>query len=61
MLKNYLKIAFRNILKSRVHATINITGLAVGLASVLLIGLFIIDELSYDQFHEDADDKIGRA
>lgn len=56
MLKNYLKIAFRNILKSRVHAAINITGLAVGLASVLLISLFIIDELSYDQFHEDADD-----
>ena len=56
MIKNYLKIAFRNILKSRIHAAINISGLAIGLASVLLISLYITDELSYDQFHEDADD-----
>lgn len=56
MIRNYLKIAFRNILKSRAHAVINISGLAIGLASVLLISLYITDELSYDQFHKDAND-----
>ncbi|MTI21381.1 FtsX-like permease family protein [Fulvivirga sp. RKSG066] len=56
MIKNYLKIALRNLLKSKVHTVINITGLAVGLTSVVLISLYVQDETSFDQFHENADD-----
>jgi len=56
MFKNYLKIALRNLAKSKLHAAINILGLAVGLASVVLISLYVQDELSYDQFHKNADD-----
>jgi ABC-type antimicrobial peptide transport system permease subunit len=52
MLKNYLKIAVRNLLKHKGYSSINILGLAVGLASCLLITLWIIDELSYDTFHK---------
>lgn len=51
MLKNYLKIAWRALLKSKGYATINILGLSIGLACCLLIGLYIQDELSYDQYH----------
>jgi len=56
MFKNYFKIALRNLAKSKVHASINIFGLAVGLASVVLISLYVKDELSYDKFHKNADD-----
>ncbi|RLD19197.1 MAG: hypothetical protein DRI71_12210 [Bacteroidetes bacterium] len=55
MIKNYLIIAFRNIIKRKVYSLINIAGLAVGLAVVILITLFLADELSYDKFHKDAD------
>ena len=55
MFKNYLIIAFRNIIKRKVYSLINIAGLAVGLAVVILISLFLADELSYDKFHKDAD------
>lgn len=55
MLKNYLKIAYRNLLKQRFYALINILGLAIGLACCLFITLYVVDELSYDNFHEDAD------
>ncbi len=55
MLKNYLKIAFRNLLKSKVYSLINILGLATGMAVCLLIVLFIQSELSYDNFHEKSD------
>ncbi|MDN5205298.1 ABC transporter permease [Fulvivirgaceae bacterium BMA10] len=55
MIKNYFKIAFRNLKKYKGYSFINITGLAVGLACVLLISLFVLDELSYDKFHKDAD------
>lgn len=51
MFKNHLKIAWRALLKSKGYATINILGLAIGLACCLLIGLYIQDELSYDQYH----------
>ena len=54
MIKNYLIIAFRNIIKRKVYSLINIAGLAVGLAVVILITLFLADELSYDKFHKDA-------
>ena len=55
MLKNYVKIALRNLLKSKGYTFINVAGLAVGLACCLLILLFVRDELSYDRHHEKAD------
>jgi putative ABC transport system permease protein len=55
MLRNYLKIAWRNLLKSKIFSLINIFGLATGLASFVLIALFVWDELSFDRFHEKAD------
>ena len=45
MLKNYLKIAYRNLLRSKAFSAINIVGLAFGLATCLMIGLFVLDEL----------------
>ena len=51
MIKNYLKISFRHIRKHKGYAFINITGLAIGLASCVLILLWIRDELSFDRFH----------
>ena len=56
MIRNYLKIAFRNIVRFKVFSTINIFGLAVGIASSILIFLFVRNELSYDAFHKNADD-----
>lgn len=49
MLRNYLKVAFRNLTKNSVYSFINIVGLAVGLACSVLISLWVLDELSYDQ------------
>jgi putative ABC transport system permease protein len=49
MLKNYLKIAWRNLWKNKGYAFINISGLAVGMAVALLIGLWIYDELSFNK------------
>jgi putative ABC transport system permease protein len=54
LIKNYLILAFRNIIKRKLYSIINIVGLAVGLAVVILISLFLSDELSYDKFHKDA-------
>ena len=53
MLHNYLKIAFRNLVRNKVYSFINIAGLAVGMAVVLLIALFIYDEYSHDRFHKN--------
>lgn len=55
MIKNYLKIAFRNLWKHKVFSFINIMGLAVGLTACFLIFLFVSFELSYDSFHSKAD------
>ena len=55
MLRNYFKIAFRNLWKNKGYSAINIFGLAAGLATCLLIILYVWDELSYDRFHEKAD------
>jgi putative ABC transport system permease protein len=55
MLKNYLKIALRNLLRNKGFSAINIVGLAIGMASALLILLWINNELGYDQFHEKKD------
>ena len=53
MLKNYFKIAWRNLLKHKGYAGINIMGLAIGMAIAMLIGLWIWDELTYDQYHKN--------
>ena len=55
MLKNYFKIAIRNLVKHKVYSVINILSLAVGLAITILIFLWARDEMSYDQFNKDAD------
>jgi putative ABC transport system permease protein len=54
MLKNYFKIALRNLRKSTTYSIINITGLAVGLAVSILLLLWVNDELSYDRFNAHA-------
>ncbi|MBS7567054.1 ABC transporter permease [Mucilaginibacter sp. Bleaf8] len=54
MLENQFKIACRNVLKNKGHFAINVFGLAVGLATCLMISLFVMDELSYDQYNENA-------
>ncbi|WKN40764.1 ABC transporter permease [Tunicatimonas pelagia] len=55
MLKNYLKIAYRNLLKNKVFSLINIVGLAIGMAAFILILLYLNFELSYDSFHQNAE------
>jgi putative ABC transport system permease protein len=54
MLKTYFKLAYRNITKDKAYSTINILGLAIGLASSILILLWVQNELSYDKFHKNA-------
>ena len=54
MFKNYLKIAWRNIVRHKGYSFINIFGLAVGLASCIMILLWVQDEMSYDRFHKNA-------
>ena len=53
MIRNYLKIAFRNLVKNKVYSFINIFGLSVGMAVAMLIGLWINDELSANKHHEN--------
>src|SRR6478736_3848229 len=55
MFSNYLKIAYRNLLRNKGFSFINILGLAIGMASAMLIFLWIQHEVSYDQFHEKKD------
>jgi putative ABC transport system permease protein len=55
MIRNYLTIAFRNIIKHSFYALINIFGMTIGIAACLMIFLYVADELSYDRFHRDAD------
>jgi putative ABC transport system permease protein len=54
MLKNYLKIAARNLLKFKAHSFINIAGLAIGMACFILIFIYVKDELGYDRYHQKA-------
>ena len=54
MLQNYFKITFRNLSKRRVYAFINVFGLAVGVATCLVIGKYVEFETSYDAFHPNA-------
>ncbi|MEM7657780.1 MAG: ABC transporter permease, partial [Bacteroidota bacterium] len=55
MLQNYFSTGYRNLLRSPLYSLINILGLALGLASCLLVGLFITHEWSHDRFHEKSD------
>lgn len=55
MIKNYFKIAFRNLWKHKVFSFINIMGLTVGMSACLLISMYVSFELNYDAFHSKAD------
>ena len=55
MFKNYLKVVLRTMQKNKLFSIINIAGMAIGLTCVVLLVLWIQDEVSYDQFHEDID------
>ena len=55
MLSNYLKIAWRNLIRNKVYSFINIGGLAVGMAVAMLIGLWLYDELSFNKYHQNYD------
>lgn len=54
MLQNYFKIAWRSLARNRAFSAINIIGLAIGLASCMLISLYVLDELSFDRYNEKA-------
>src|SRR3990170_8751805 len=55
MYRSYFKIGWRNLWKNKGLFAINITGLAIGIATCLIIMLFVVDELSYDRYNEKAD------
>ena len=55
MLKNYFKITFRNIIRNPLYSTINISGLAIGIISIILISLWVNYELGHDGFHKNKD------
>jgi len=55
MILNYIKLSFRNLLRDSVYATINIGGLALGIAASIMLMLWVQEELSYDTFHSKAD------
>ena len=51
MLKNYLKTAWRNLWKNKIYSSINVAGLAIGMAACIIILLFVSYERSFDNFH----------
>ena len=55
MLKNYLKVVFRNLMRNKIFSFINILGLAIGMMCTILILLWVRNELSYDMFNKNAD------
>jgi putative ABC transport system permease protein len=55
MFRNYLKVAWRNLLRNKIFSVINIVGLAIGLACFLLISLYVLDELGFDKFYDHSD------
>ncbi len=54
MLRNYFKIAWRNLIKNKGFTAINIIGLSLGIGCFIMISMYVVDELSYDRFHEKA-------
>jgi putative ABC transport system permease protein len=55
MFKLYLKIAWRNLTKNKLYSLVNIGGLTIGIGSCILICIYVLNELSYDRFHKNAD------
>src|SRR5450432_934991 len=55
MIKNFFKVAFRNLMWNKFFSIINISGLAIGMASAILIFLWIQNEINYDRFHTNGD------
>jgi len=55
MLRNFFKVSIRNLVRNKTYSFINILGLSIGMACSIIIFLFIFDELSYDKYHEKAD------
>ena len=55
MIRNYITISFRQLMKNRVFSFINIFGLTLGFLCLILLALYVHDELSFDTFHRDAD------
>ncbi|SDP50286.1 putative ABC transport system permease protein [Mucilaginibacter sp. OK268] len=55
MIKSYLKVAWRNLMKNKLYSLVNIIGLTIGIVSCLLIGIYIKHELGYDHFNKNAD------
>lgn len=55
MIRNYIKIAWRNLRKNKLYSFVNIFGLTTGLVACMLIGIYVWNELTYDRFHENAD------
>ncbi|TLV02831.1 ABC transporter permease [Dyadobacter luticola] len=55
MIKNYVVLAFRNLVKDKFYSLINILGLTIGVTCGMLLFLYVADELSYDKYHEKAD------
>ncbi len=55
MLRNFFKVSIRNLIRNKTYSLINILGLSIGMACSILIFLFIMDELSYDRYHEKSD------
>jgi putative ABC transport system permease protein len=53
MFKNFIKVAFRNLMNRKFYSSINILGLAIGLTCTILIALFVQNELSYDKHHKN--------
>jgi len=54
MLRNFLKVSIRNLVRNKTYSLINILGLSIGMACSIIIFLFILDELSYDRYHDNA-------
>ncbi|HEX5169801.1 MAG TPA: ABC transporter permease, partial [Cyclobacteriaceae bacterium] len=59
MFQNYFKVGLRNLFRNKAYSFINISGLAVGMAVAIMIGLWVYDELSYNKYHKNYD-RIGR-
>lgn len=55
MFKNYVIILYRNLLRQKMYTAINILGLSIGLTCCILIGLYVVNELSYDKYHKNHD------
>ena len=55
MLRSYLKVALRNLMRQKIYSFINIMGLTIGMSCFILIGLWVKDEVSFDSFHQNKD------